>query len=207
VIQRDAPAEARIWMLPHAHVVTYPLTGGRTNIVAVQERETWAAEGWNHADDPVNLRAAFANGATELKDILAQVTDVKLWGLFRHPVADNWGAEGLALLGDAAHPTLPFLAQGANLAIEDAYVLADCCAMGDLEQGLERYQALRKARVTRAIDTANTNAVNYHLRGVRRAASHLVLKGIGVVAPNAFINRLNWLYNFDVMASSYLPRA
>lgn len=205
VIHRDALPEARIWMLPGAHVVTYPLTDGRMNIVAVQERDTWADEGWNHADDPANLRAAFSGAAPELRDILEQVEAVNLWGLFRHPVAENWGAEGLALLGDAAHPTLPFLAQGANLAIEDAYVLAACCAQGDLEAGLERYQSLRQARVTRAINTANANAVNYHLHGLRRTASHLVLKGIGAVAPHAFINRLNWLYDHDVTASSGSP--
>lgn len=202
LVQMPAAPEARIWMLPGAHVVTYPLQSGLLNIVAVQERDDWAEEGWNHDDAPANLTSAFADSCAELNDILAQVETVKLWGLFRHPVADTWGGEGIALLGDAAHPTLPFLAQGANLAIEDAYVLADCCAAGDLEKGLERYQALRKSRAAKAIATANGNAVNYHLRGMRRAASHLALKGVGVLAPNAFLNRLSWLYDHDVTANS-----
>jgi salicylate hydroxylase len=208
VVEMEAPPEARIWMLPGAHVVTYPLSGGHLNIVAVQERDAWAEEGWHHDDVPANLTSAFASSCLELREILGLVENVKLWGLFRHPVADTWGDEGIALLGDAAHPTLPFLAQGANLAIEDAYVLAECCAAGDLAAGLQRYQSLRKARVGKAIATANANAVNYHLRGARRTASHLILKGIGAVAPDAFINRLSWLYDHDVTAaSSRLPRA
>ncbi|SEW05774.1 salicylate hydroxylase [Cognatiyoonia koreensis] len=206
VVEHVAKPEARIWMLPGAHVVTYPLRGSRLNIVAVQERDAWAQEGWHHDDAPANLASAFANSCRELRDILGQVDAVKLWGLFRHPVAEIWADEGLALIGDAAHPTLPFLAQGANLAIEDAYVLAQCCASGELEHGLASYQKRRKERVRRAINTANANAVNYHLRGPRRAVSHLVLKGIGKAAPDAFLNRLSWLYDHDVTASSGSPR-
>ena len=200
IVPHEAAAEAQIWMMPRQHVVTYPLSGGRFNIVAVQERSEWAAEGWSHADDPAHLRAAFAGAAPELRAILEKVGQVNLWGLFRHPVADNWVGEKTAILGDAAHPTLPFLAQGANLAIEDAYVLARSCASGDIKVGLQIFENARKSRVKRAIEAANSNARNYHLSGVQRHVAFAGLKVLGAVAPNAFLNRLSWLYDHDVTA-------
>jgi len=100
-------------------------------------------------------------------------------------------------LGDAAHPTLPFLAQGANLAIEDAWVLAACCEH-DIDAGLVQYQAERAPRVTRAIAAANANARKYHLSGIARTVAHTGLKIIGFVAPNAFLDRMDWLYDLDV---------
>lgn len=197
----DSPPVARIWMAPGRHVVTYPLHGGRLNIVAVREQANWAAEGWHHPDDPANLQAAFADTAPELRAILGAVTSVNLWGLFRHPVAQRWHNDHMAIMGDAAHPTLPFLAQGANLALEDAYVLARCCdTFSDLPTALARYQALRRDRVARAIAAANANAVNYHLAGMKRRAAHLGLKGLGILAPRAFLGRMNWLYGHDVTA-------
>jgi len=200
IVPQEAASEARIWMMPHQHVVTYPLTGGRLNIVAVQEQSAWAAEGWSHADDPGNLRAAFASAAPELRDILDKVEHVNLWGLFRHPVAATWVGGKAAIIGDAAHPTLPFLAQGANLAIEDAYVLARSCCDFGMRNGLQSFEKERKSRVMRAIAAANANARNYHLSGVQRAVAFAGLKVLGAVAPNAFLNRLSWLYDHDVTA-------
>jgi len=203
----DAPEEpiaqaaiACIWMAPRRHVVTYPLSGNRLNIVAVQERDTWAAEGWAHEDDPRHLRAAFHDVAPRLQGILDRVDQVHLWGLFRHDVARVWAKHNLVILGDAAHPTLPFLAQGANLAIEDAFVLARCCDAGDIGRALKKYEDVRKSRVHRAIDAANANARNYHLSGIRRRVAHTGLKTIGFMAPNAFLKRMSWLYDYDVTA-------
>ncbi|WP_342071225.1 FAD-dependent oxidoreductase [Yoonia algicola] len=192
---------ARIWMAPKRHMVTYPLPGGRLNIVAVQERSQWAQEGWHHADDPGNLRMAFADCGWEAKSILSKVEEARLWGLFRHPVAAKWHTGAVAILGDAAHPTLPFLAQGANLAIEDAYTLARCCDEdATIEAGLRSYQAKRRARVVRAIDAANKNARNYHFGGVQRMVAHAGLRTLGKLAPAAFLNRMSWLYDHDVTA-------
>jgi len=198
----DADPIARIWMAPGRHMVTYPLSGGRLNIVAVQERKAWAAEGWNHADEAGNLRQVFRDACAEIKGILGEVEKVNLWGLFRHPVAEHWHKGSVAILGDAAHPTLPFLAQGANLAIEDAYVLAQCCDENtDLEQGLAAYQAARRARVVKAIKAANSNARNYHLSGMQRQVAHAGLRTMGKIAPDAFLKRLSWLYDHDVASS------
>jgi salicylate hydroxylase len=192
---------ARIWMAPGRHMVTYPLSGGRLNIVAVQQRSQWAAEGWHHDDDAGNLRQAFADCSWDVKSILGDVEKANLWGLFRHPVAAKWHAGSVAILGDAAHPTLPFLAQGANLAIEDAYVLARACDENNtLYQGLAAYQSLRRARVVKAIAAANSNARNYHLSGAKKIVAHTGLRVLGKVAPNAFLSRLSWLYDHDVTA-------
>ena len=198
-----APQEAAIWMAPGRHVVTYPLRDGRLNIVAVQERKDWAAEGWHHIDDPRHLQSAFSDCAPALRTILAGIQDVNLWGLFRHPIAETWHDNKIALVGDAAHPTLPFLAQGANLAIEDAFVLARCLGeTREIQKALATYQALRKPRVTRAINAANANARNYHLSGAQRRVAHLGLSCIGRIAPKAFLRKLSWLYDHDVTRSS-----
>ena len=190
---------ACIWMAPGRHMVTYPLSGGRLNIVAVQERSQWADEGWHHTDDPGNLRMAFADCGWAVKSILGDVEEVNLWGLFRHPVAENWQNGRVAILGDAAHPMLPFLAQGANLAIEDAFTLARCCdEEPSLEAGLRRYQDRRRARVVKAIKAANRQARRYHLGGVQRSIAHAGLRMMGQLAPTAFLNRLGWLYDHDV---------
>ncbi len=197
----DADPVARIWMAPRRHAVTYPISGGRLNIVAVQERQQWAAEGWNHSDEAGNLRHAFRATSGRLKGLLERVEDVKLWGLFRHPVAHVWAKGGLCILGDAAHPTLPFLAQGANLAIEDAFVLARCCSEeNDVATALARYQSLRKPRVSRAIAAANANAVRYHMSGFARSSAFMGLKTLGYIAPKAFLGRMDWLYGHDVTA-------
>ncbi|MCC7320378.1 MAG: FAD-dependent monooxygenase [Rubellimicrobium sp.] len=199
IVAGDHPPVARIWMAPGRHVVTYPLPGGRVNIVAVRETRDWAEEGWHREDDPANLARAFADGAPDLRALFGRVQDLRLWGLFRHPVAARWHGGSLALVGDAAHPTLPFLGQGANLALEDAWVLAALAAGArDVPGALARYQAARSARVTRALAAANGNAVNYHLSGLRRGIAHLGLGAIARIAPGAFLGRLSWLYDHDV---------
>ena len=99
-----------------------------------------------------------------VKGWLEAASDVWLWGLFRHPVAKHWFGQNAAILGDAAHPTLPFLAQGANMALEDAWVLADCLDRLGLTAGLAAYQSARQFRCARIVQAANDNAQAYHLR-------------------------------------------
>ena len=193
---------AEVHLGPGRHLVSYPLRGGRLrNIVAVEERDTWVQESWSLRDDPLELRLAFETFGPRVRDWLDRVEEVWLWGLFRHPVARVWQRRlakgGVAILGDAAHPTLPFLAQGACMALEDAWVLAACLAAQGLD-GLGAYQAAREARCRRIVEAANTNARLWHLRGLPRAVAHLGLRGIGVVAPERLLGRLDWLYRADV---------
>ncbi|ASP21893.1 3-hydroxybenzoate 6-hydroxylase 1 [Antarctobacter heliothermus] len=197
------PAEARVHMGPGRHMVSYPLRGGdMVNLVAVQERSDWAAEGWSHRDDAANLRAAFAGFGGVVPGLLSGVENPGLWGLFRHPVARHWHGDHVALLGDAAHPTLPFLAQGANMALEDAWVLADALAGArDMAEGLATYQQRRRARVVKVIDAASGNAWKYHLRNpLVRGVAHLGLGVVGRLAPGAMMRSFDWLYGHDVTA-------
>ncbi|KAA2316816.1 monooxygenase [Pseudooceanicola sediminis] len=201
------PSEARLFMGPGRHLVTYPLRGGRAqNIVAVEERREWAPDSWSHQDDPKALRRAFAGFCPEVKDLLGRVTTVNLWGLHSHPIAPEWHRDHCVLLGDAAHPTLPFLAQGANMALEDAWVLAAALDTADtVPDGLAQYQALRKARVTRAITAANRNAWKYHLRfAPLRAVAHSVLRLSDRVAPSFMKHQFDWLYDHDVTGGETL---
>jgi len=196
-------AEAQVFMGPGRHLVCYPLRrGSMINLVAVTERAAWAEEGWHHTDDPANLRAAFAGFGGQAGALLDQVDELRVWGLFRHPVAACWHKGGVVLLGDAAHPTLPFMAQGANMALEDAWVLADSLARHGMgEAGLAAYQARRRDRVVRVVEAANGNAWKYHLRpGPVRAAAHMALRLGGALAPGRMVHQFDWLYGHDVTA-------
>lgn len=191
----DADAGSTVHVGPGRHLVTYPLRGGRsTNVVAVEERTGWAAPGWSHADDPDRLRAAFADFAAPVPDLLARVGTVHLWGLMDHGTTPRWRRGGVTLIGDAAHPTLPFLAQGANLALEDAWTLAAQWA------DPAGWEAARRPRVARALREARANARNYHLTGARRTLAHAALRAAGRVAPGAMMRRYDWLYGHDVTA-------
>lgn len=200
---------AEVHMGPGRHLVSYPLRGGSLrNIVAVEERNRWVEEGWNTRDDPISLRLAFETFNPRVRGWLDQAQDVWLWGLFRHPVAEHWGRvlpEGFAaILGDAAHPTLPFLAQGANMALEDAWVLAELLAAhGPGEAALAAYRAARADRCARIVAAANGNARNYHLSSPLRDVAHLALRLGSRIAPAAPLKRFDWLYAHDVTAQRY----
>lgn len=186
-------------MGPGRHLVSYPLAGGRRNIVAVEERSAWADEGWSHQDHPANLKAAFAGFAKPVQAWLEQVDTVFLWGLFRHPVAHRWHSGRQVLLGDAAHPTLPFLAQGANLALEDAWVLARALQEFPLEAAFTHYQAACAGRARQVVDAATRNARNYHLKfPPARFIGHSLLRIAGTLGPERMLGRFDWLYDHDV---------
>ena len=202
-VEAPLPPEAHVFMGPGRHLVRYPLRDGHlVNVVAVEERDGWAAEGWHHRDDPAHLRRAFTDFCPEVRSLLDKAEDVYLWGLFRHPVAERWWDSRLALLGDAAHPTLPFLAQGANMALEDAFTLRECLAADpNTDDALATYQQLRRLRCMRIVDAASDNATNYHLRpGPYRAAAHMALKLAARSAPHLVTRRFDWLYGHDVTA-------
>lgn len=197
----DQTPEAQVFMGPGRHLVSYPLAGGLRNIVAVLETRDWQDEGWSRPDDPVNLRAAFAGFRGPVPAWLARVDRVHVWGLFRHPVASRWQDGRMAILGDAAHPTLPFMAQGACMAIEDAWTLAACLDEApDQTAALARCETLRIPRATRIVAAANDNARNYHLTGPKRLAAHAALRIGGKVAPGAILSRFDWIYDFDPVA-------
>ena len=198
----DIPPEVQVHMAPGQHLVRYPLLGGKLiNIVAVQEKTDWIADGWHHEDNAARLRAAFSGFSLPVRDLLGRVDKVNLWGLHTYPVLPRWSSGAMAMLGDAAHPTLPFMAQGANMALEDAFVLARHMAGADtLESAFLAYEADRKARCTRIVAAAQANARNYHLGGLRRRVAHMALRAAGRFNPQVLSRRYAWLYGMDVTA-------
>ena len=198
------PAVVEVHMGPGRHLVSYPMRGGSLrNIVAVEERRTWAAESWSQRDDPMEMALAFKGFGPRVQDWLGQIQDVWLWGLFRHPVAAVWQRAlpkgAVAMLGDAAHPTLPFLAQGASMGLEDAWVMVSCLAGHDSwHAGLAAYQQARAARCARIVEAASRNARAYHLSGLTRSVAHAGLRLGGWLAPDLALRQFDWLYGFDV---------
>ena len=202
--ETGADPQAQVFMGPHRHLVTYPLRGGRMrNLVAVQERAQWHEESWTAEDDPETLRGVFGDFGRDAKDLLDRVEKVHRWGLFRHSVAAKWHLGGVVLAGDAAHPTLPFMAQGANMALEDAFALGRCLGEGsDLESALSAYQEMRFDRVRRVVDTASRNAWKYHLSfPPLRAAAHTALRIGGALMPGRMVGQFDWIYGYDVTAT------
>jgi salicylate hydroxylase len=195
-------AAAVVTMGPGRHLVHYPLRGGRlVNFVAVEERAAWTAEGWMTADDPANLRRAFAGWGGAAGAILGAVEECFVWGLFDHAPLPRWTAGRLALLGDACHPMLPFLAQGATMSLEDAWVLAAALdRAADPGDGLAAYAAARRSRTARVQRAAVRNGRVYHQRPGLRAPAQAALAAASALAPGFLAGRFDWLYGHDVTA-------
>ncbi|MCP5074975.1 MAG: NAD(P)-binding protein [Rhodobacteraceae bacterium] len=199
----SAQTETRLYVGPNRHMVIYPLRDrSLINIVAVEQRAGWVAEGWNHRDDAENLRAAYRGWCPYITKLLAAVEAPLLWGLFAHPVLPRWSNGKLALLGDAAHPMLPFMAQGACMGLEDAWVLADALDNEpDTETALKSYEAQRKPRATRVQATSRDNTGIYHAANpLKRAGLHLGMQAANRIAPHLLSRRYDWIFDFDVTA-------
>ncbi|MEM8571359.1 MAG: FAD-dependent monooxygenase [Pseudomonadota bacterium] len=197
------PKSACVFMAPKRHFVTYLLRGGTLrNFVAVEQREDWAVEGWMELDDPENLRRAFAKSGPRVSAILDAVETTFLWGLFDHPPMESWVSGHLALVGDACHPTLPFLAQGAAMGLEDAWVLgAELATAQDISTGLHAFESRRKPRATR-IQRASAQAGRiYHLPAGVRSLAHLGMSAMSIVRPTAMLGKFDWLYGADLVSA------
>lgn len=194
------PAVAEIHLGPRRHLVSYPLRGGTLrNIVAVEERTDWAEESWTRQDPSRDLQTAFEGFSPRVQGWLDEVRNPWLWGLFRHPIAVRWHDARRAIIGDAAHPTLPFMAQGANLALEDAWVLAQSLARhADFESAAAAYQALREPRVRSVVRAANQSGKIYHLTAPFSWPVHLGMRIGGAIAPSMPLRRFDWIYRHDV---------
>ncbi|WP_170330835.1 FAD-dependent monooxygenase [Ruegeria arenilitoris] len=189
--------KAHLTMGPGRHVVTYPLRNqSLMNIVAIEERSDWQEEGWRLKGDPNDLRARFADFGGKVQEVLQEVQETHLWALFLRPVARKWQNGRIALLGDAAHPTLPFMAQGACLALEDAWILAKSFDQDDVTSSLEAYETKRAPRARRVVDAASSNARNFHLRGPMRIAAQMALTALGPRMGR----RYDWIYDYDPTA-------
>jgi len=199
VIEQSIGAE--IHMGPHRHIVSYPIrTGDQLNLVMVQEQTEWADHRWSAKDRPEHVQRVFSDFGGCIQLAIQSIDHVSKWGLFLRPVASQWSRGRIVLLGDAAHPTLPFMAQGAVQAIEDAWALAACLDNQEtIEQGFNRYQSLRQSRVTRVVTAATRNAWKYHLsKPLIRASAHTALRIASLARPEALVRQYDWVYNYDI---------
>ena len=199
VLDPAAEPVAEVFLGPGRHLVSYPLGGGLRNIVAAEDRADWTAEGWHHEDTPMALRGAFARFPARVQHWLAEVERVHVWGLFRHPVARRWHDGTRVLVGDAAHPTLPYLAQGANLALEDAVVLARALD----GPGLDAYAAHRRRRAEAVVAAAGANARRFHLANpLVRQTAFAALRLRERVAPGRAGRGFDWVWDYDPATAS-----
>lgn len=179
-------SQVTAWLGPKMHLIQYPVRGGEwLNVVAiVHGRVHGDIAYWDHSANPGRLRRAMAATCSPLQDLLRAIEHWRLWALSIRPPMRSEREHALgrvALLGDAAHPMVPYLAQGAGMAIEDAYELGRCLAQdeSDVPTLLKRYAALRWQRNARVQARANRNGRIFHATGPMRVARDLAMKLLG----------------------------
>ncbi|MBJ6124909.1 FAD-dependent oxidoreductase [Microvirga splendida] len=186
--------ETGLWLGPQGHVVHYPIAGGRlVNVVAI-ERNPAPVDGWAAPGRREDLLARYASAAPALRELLAQPQEWLRWSLFDHP-AERLAKGRIALLGDAAHPVLPFLAQGAAMAIEEAATLASLLreARSDIPQILSAYERQRLGRAAQVQKEARTNGRIYHAGALIAFGRDRVMRHLG---SEGMTKRYDWLYGF-----------
>src|SRR4029079_14236075 len=191
----------QLWMGPDAHLVAYPISGARQiNVVAIVPG-TWNRPGWSAHGDANDIKGAFASRRwpSTARMLIGAVDEWRRWPLFARPERAEWSSGATALLGDAAHAMLPFAAQGAGMAIEDAAVLAKALSASagentaDIPAALKRYGRLRRARVLRVQRMARRSGRIYHLTGALALARDLTIKAMGA---DRMLARQDWIYDW-----------
>ncbi len=199
------PPTACVWVGPGRHAVTYYLRRGElVNFVGVVEREGWQNESWTERGDKAELATDFKGWAKPVTSIIEQATDCYRWALFDRDPLDEWCRGRVTLLGDACHPMLPFLAQGAVMSIEDAWVLSRQLKAGsDVPAALKAYEGARKPRTSKVQQGARNQMGLYHKRGL---AAQLATYGpmwiAARVVPSFVHTRNDWLYGYEAVARS-----
>jgi len=187
--------------------VTYRLRCGElANFVGVVERDDWTKEGWAEKGNLEDLMKDFEGWSPVITQLIHSMEPSSLfrWALFDRLPLTKWSEERVTLLGDAAHPMLPFLAQGAAMAVEDGWVLArEISRLGrPIEESLKAYQNFRHERTSRVQAASKANMKTFHQRsrfGQLKTYGPMWLAG--KLAPFIVHQRMNWLYGFDVTRS------
>ncbi len=184
-----------VWMGPRLHIVHYPVQAGRAlNLVAIVHGQLPAhPQDWDQATHAAHLMQALGPVCRPLQQTLETVPEWRRWALSDRPPltsAAQMGQGAVALLGDAAHPMRPYLAQGAGMAIEDAQVLAQCWAQGGTPaERVQRYASQRWSRNAQVQARAIRNGRIFHAQGPIRWGRNLVMGVLG-----ARVMDIPWLY-------------
>ena len=194
----DVPAhlwsdDVLLWGGEKTHLVHYPLRRGELfNLVAVFHSDKYD-EGWNTFGDPGELRTRFRYAARPVKELLERIETWKMWVLCDREPVKVWSDRRVTLLGDAAHPMLQYLAQGAGQAIEDAVVLRQALRFtrGDITRAFRKYQQARYLRTGRVQLTARFYGDIYHASGVQRELRNQLFRSGSEAAGFA---GLQWMY-------------
>ena len=188
-----------VWWGPNHHFVSYFVGAGARyyNWVAVTPGE-WRIESWTAKGEVADALKGFEGWHPPVRAIIESVGATNRWALYDRDPLPRWTVGRVTLMGDAAHPMLPYMAQGAVQSIEDAAVLAKCLEIGDMHDvsaGLHRYEQTRKPRASRCQEGSRRNAIVYHLgdgEEQRKRDAQLAAAASASVPQNA------WLYGHDV---------
>jgi salicylate hydroxylase len=188
------PKSVYLWLGPRGHVVHYAVSGGRrVNIVASLEAQH-AMSGWNGHASRDDVLGFFSRLNPDLRQCLEAPASWLSWtGADLQPFS-GWSSGACVLTGDAAHASLPYLAQGAAMALEDASVLSKCIGSGEhtgIAEALARFEAERQPRTARITLASRRNARIYHMTGAAAVARNLALR---VMPGTAHLRQLAWIY-------------
>lgn len=196
-------ATTNLWLGRDGHAVHYPVAAGKLVNLVVIRRAAAHDDDWSRPGDPAELADIAGSAAAILRDLMALAPSWAVWTLRDRapsPFLAKWTA---ALVGDAAHPVLPFMAQGAAMAVEDAAVLAAALppperfGRFEIEAGLSAYARARSRRVHAVFQAGRSNAFAYHLAG---PLAWLRDKRIGKLGPDGMRQRYSWLYDWRMPA-------
>ncbi|MEM7425037.1 MAG: FAD-dependent monooxygenase [Pseudomonadota bacterium] len=183
-----------LWLLPGGHIVHYPVRGGEQFNLVVAWDEIWQDEGWSARAIAHDVTAVAKKAVKPLRSVLDAAPSWRKWAAADRPPSNRWGKGRVTLVGDAAHPVLPYLAQGAVMALEDAVVLADCVAHEpELRQALRAYEHARKPRLARMHEMCRKAGLAYHAGGGFRFIRNLILR---TMSGKASRNRVAWIYDW-----------
>lgn len=194
------PPDLTVWVGPGKHMVQYFVRRGElVNYAAVLEEEGWTTESWTEPGEKSDLLEQLGDWGDEVKSLVQATQSLFRWALFDRDPRPQWSFGRTTLLGDAAHPMLPFLAQGAAMAIEDAFILADRLAsVGSAESALREYETLRRERTAAVQLGARKNAVVFHMKigDVQERTDPRSFAGSPGSGPAA----LDWIYCYDALS-------
>ena len=190
--------DTTVWLGPKKHFVSYHVSGGKNlNCVCLVEQDGWTNESWSERGNIEDLREVY-NGWNQTIETLLKIANPNTlyrWALHDRPPMKQWSKGRIILLGDAAHPMLPFLAQGAAMAIEDGAVLADCISSyEDNEKSLKYFEQIRKPRTSFVQLAARRNAKILHLSGLAAFFRNIIMGYAG----NKIFNKL---YSYDALSA------